>query len=450
MALLGAPALFAQNDLPQVGEYAWHFPIHIARNAEFLSAEIPLEVYRSVSDSSMRDLGVYNGTGHAVPRIVKQVSGQTSQVENATALGIVPLYGELAESERRLQLLMQQHGDLTTLRFDSQLPGASSSENTLQAVIVDLRDHDDPLHALDFEWANGYRGFIGSVKVEMSSDLMNWRAVTQGTLAELEFEGTMIEQRRIELPGASGSFLRLTWREMPEHWRPESVKGISRVRGPERERQWITLEPSQTGEDGRSFVFDLGGYPPVDRVDLEFSGHNVVVRAAVDLRHDADHGWVRSKEGLFYRIQREGHEIQSSPAEVGVNRGAQWRVTLLTGQVSGDVNLRLGWQAEQLQFLSQGEPPFVLATGRAQDAVLNYPQQRMLGDTAIFSMLERGGRGGEANIGERLAGAGSTALDKARAWTWRTVLVWLGLIGAVLFVGYLVWSLMRENGPKPT
>ena len=62
-------------------------------------------------------------------------------------------------------------------------------------------------------------------------------------------------------------------------------------------------------------------------------------------------------------------------------------------------------------------------------------------------MIERAGASGRATIGDRTTGAGTEVMQKTRGWTWRTVLVWIGLIVAVAFVGYLVWSLMREGQP---
>ena len=96
-------------------------------------------------------------------------------------------------------------------------------------------------------------------------------------------------------------------------------------------------------------------------------------------------------------------------------------------------------------FLTQGEPPFTLASGRAQDSVENYPQHRLLGDKSLFSMLLDAGEPGSASVGTRSESAGAMVMEGARTWTWRTVLVWIGLVGAVLFVGWLVLSLMREN-----
>ena len=117
----------------------------------------------------------------------------------------------------------------------------------------------------------------------------------------------------------------------------------------------------------------------------------------------------------------------------------------MAGQVGDDLRLRLGWRPDRLLFLAQGQPPFTLASGRAQDRIEQFPHHRLLGDDAIFDMLKRSGEAGIARLGPRLESAGAMVMEGARTWTWRTVLVWIGLIAAVLFVGWLAWSLMRES-----
>jgi len=443
--LVSLTGVLNASEIPEESEYAWRFPLRIERPAEFLAVNIPLEVYRAVSDPELRDLGIYNGEGQAVPRIIQQAGEKIDDVEHSTPLGMVPLYGELVESERRLRLLMQLNEAGTTLQFNSDLPAPADLELELRAVIVDLRDREETLSALEFGWPTDLPGFIGTVFVQDSDDLAQWRRLADGTLADLEFEGTQIAQNRIVLPRETGDFLRITWRDMPQHWRVDSIAGIRRERGADLEREWLTLEPIERSEDGREYVFDLAGYPPVDRVNLVLPGRNVVVRASVEYRLDSESGWARSLEGLFYRVSRNRSEAESAPARLAPTRGGQWRVKVHSGQASDGLRLRVGWRPERLLFLAQGDPPFTLASGRAQDRVERFPQQRLLADRGIFSLLERSGEAGAASVGARLEGAGAMVMEGARTWTWRTVLVWIGLIAAVTFVGWLVWSLMRET-----
>lgn len=444
--VLGFGSAYASDDIPDRSAYAWQFPITIEQPAEFVAVDIPLEVYRSASDHFLRDVGVYNAAGQAVPRIIRQSEEKPEDVEHRTPLGIVPLYGELEQSQERLRLLMESSQTGTRLHFDSGTGESPEPEERLQAYIVDLRDlEEETFTFLEFDWTDTEAGFIGNIFVQQSDDLSRWQSLANGTLADLEFEGTRIERNRVEIRRETGDFLRITWRDMPEGWKLESLTGIRRERGPDDAREWLALNPTERSEDGREFIYDIKGYPPIDRANLVLSGNNVVVRASLDFRPETDAAWRRAHQGLFYNISRDGNEIASNPARLAVYRNSQWKVQIHSGRADGDVKLRLGWRPEQLMFLKQGESPFTLASGRAQDSVEKYPQHRLLGDRSLFTMLLDAGDPGTATVGIRSEAAGAVVMEGARTWTWRTVLVWIGLVGAVLFVGWLVFSLMRET-----
>ena len=89
--LLTALGAYAAN-IPERDEYAWGFPLSVAGEEGFHAATVPLAVYRSATDTRLRDTGVYNASGQAVPRIfehIKEVNGETSRRE---PLSIIPLF----------------------------------------------------------------------------------------------------------------------------------------------------------------------------------------------------------------------------------------------------------------------------------------------------------------------------------------------------------------------
>ncbi|KAA9134115.1 DUF3999 domain-containing protein [Marinihelvus fidelis] len=442
LAAMPAPAV---AQVPARDDYAWHFPVEVTQAGEYQVVDIPLAVYRSAHDASLRDLGIYNGVGQAVPRIIERPGDDAEVLESLTPLGVIPLYGEVAESQRRLNVLMQLDEPGTTLQFRSVVPEPTEPGQQLQALIVDLREHEERISGLAFTWSGAADGFIGTVIVEQGDDLADWRPLARGTLAELAFEEARIEENRVGVDGPIGDYLRVTWRDMPAGWRPATITAIRHDRGPAAERDWLELEPREAGEDGREFTFDAGGYLPVDRLELVLPGGNGVVRAAVYAREGSEGPWRHVHEGVFYRVNTSGTVLQSGAGAIVPSRADHWRVRVLSGQVNGAPVLRLGWRPERLLFLAQGDGPFTLATGRARDQGEQFPQQRLLGDNALFSMLGQAGEPSLAVLGARQAGAGEIALAAEPDWSWKTVLVWIGLFAAVGIVGYLVLSLLRES-----
>jgi hypothetical protein len=445
-ALFACAGGVAAVDLPDPSAYAYRFPVAVERGAEYLAAPLPLDVYRAVSDPRIRDIGVYNAAGQAVPRLVERDEEKVEAVEQAVRLGVVPIYGDLEKAQERLRLLMQQTDRAITLQYDADAAPPQAPGQSLQAYIVDMRGYKEDFAALDFAWDAALSGFIGSVTVQGGDDLLKWRALGGGTLAELEFEGTRIRRDRVAVDGGGYDFLRITWRDLPSDWRLDTLHAVALGRGPDPSREWVELEAVDLSADGREFTFDLGGYPPVDRLDLVLPDSNVVVRASVHFQQDGSASWALAHEGLFYRVSRAGTLVASDPATTRPLRAARWSVRVHSGLAAGSVRLRLGWRPETLLFLAQGEPPYTLYSGRTRDALDQFPQESVLGDRGIFDVLRRSGAPGQAAIGARQTAAGAMAMEGARTWTWRTVLVWLGLVAAVAFVGWLAWSLMRETG----
>ena len=182
--------LAVAGELPDREEYAYGFPLEIQEGSEFLSATITLEVYRAVADPALRDAGVYNAAGQPVPRIFEHPAPEDTSTEQKTVLGLVPLYGQQADQPDQLRLLLHQNANGTTLDLDVRAGairdrGDADGEGPLTAYIIDVRELEFVLEALDFVWQPLPQGFIGTVMVEDSDDLRHWRYLGTSTLAEL-------------------------------------------------------------------------------------------------------------------------------------------------------------------------------------------------------------------------------------------------------------------------
>ena len=437
------------DELPARDEYAYGFGLETQGDEEFFGLAVPIPVYRSVVDPKMRDAGVYNADGQPVPRIFEHPEVKDNDIERELPLGLVALYGEQTAQADQLHILFRQTAAGTTLEVESGKPPGVGAVNQadnfpLAAYIADTRDLEQDIKALEFTWPQQDKGIIGRVRVEDSDDLQNWRQVGSATLAELQLEDTRIEHRRVELSRDVSDYLRITWSNMPDAWRLEAVTGIYTEKGTPNQRDWLTLEAAADSEKEREYVFDGGGFPPVDRVSVLLPDENIVVRASIFYRHNEQGGWRFSHDAIFYNITRQGNVLQSSAINVNVQRAAEWKVRIDSGITTSPPQLKLGWRPDQLVFLAQGTAPFELVTGRAKDRLDNYPQQRMLGDSAIFRMLRETGQEGVATLGSRYVVAGQQHLEIHEKSIWRTLLLWGGLSSAILLVGWLVISLTRE------
>jgi len=439
LALLGGP--LAGAALPEPADYGYRFPLTQAQAADFYQVELTPEVYRSVADPLLRDAGVYNAAGRPVPRRFSHPD-EARGPELRTALGLAPLYGEadLRSDPSHLRLRLDAAG--TRLELGTDYGGRPGARGQVVAYLIDARGLQVPPEQLEFDWQQRSPGLMAEATVQHSTDLRHWRTIGSGTLVDIAHAQTRIEQRRIELSAAPTDFLRILWRGMPEGWRLRSVTGIhsGSATAP---RDWLTLTALNADGDGGTFRYDAGGFPPVDRIALLLPDGNAVVRASVSYRGDDDSPWRPVHTGVFYALSSQGRSLRAPPATIAPSRGAQWQVRIESGMASGSVQLQLGWRPDRLTFLAQGEGPFELVCGRARDRVEDFPQQSLLGDAAIFAVLEQSGQAGQATLGARQEMAGASALTPA-GMSWRTLLLWAGLAAAVSLAGWMVYSLLRE------
>ncbi len=446
-------------ELPSRDDYAYGFPLAIQGDAEFFAVDVPLDVYRSVTDPALRDAGVYNADRQPVPRLLERPAAAAGGAEQEIALGLIPLYGEQAQQSEQLRLLLLQEADRTRLELDTERSTGEDDEEEAERVLagylVDARELEHSLQALELNWEPMPEGFIGAVRLDTSDDLQHWRHVGSAALADLQFEGTRIEQNRLKLARKIADYLRISWQDMPDAWRLSVVSGIYTGERPPAERAWLELEltpPADTGpaETAGESLFDAGGYPPVDRVNLLLPEGNVVVRASIYHRQQEEDRWRLAHNGIFYNLSRQGSVVQSPAAAIGSGpsafaRAGHWKVRIESGTTNGPVRLQLGWRPDRLVFLAQGTPPFELVSGRAQDALQRFPQESVLGDSSIFKMLRQTGEAGEATLGARTVIAGPAGLEISETLSWKVILVWAGLLAAIAVVGWLVYSLLREN-----
>jgi len=442
--MLAAEALMAE-ELPEPGDYAYKFPITTDSGPEFFAVQVPMDVYRSVTDPGLRDAGVYNASGQPVPRVFERPRATDNNTEHKIPLGLVPLRGNAEQQPEQLRLLLQQAGSGISFELDSAT--GTGQEPSLSAYIVDARDFETKIDALELDWPEQAQGFIGRVTVEHSDDLQRWHRAGSASLADLAYDETQIVQKRVELGRGSDGFLRIKWQNMPVDWSLETVSAIytsqiATVPGDE-----LKLEPALADESRREIVFDAEGYPPVDKVKVLLPDDNVVVRAGIYYRRDGEDRWRLSHNGIFYNISRQGNTLQSQPVAIDEIRARHWKIKLDSGATTGPVQLQLGWQPDQLVFMAQGSGPYELFTGRGRDRLEQFPQDAVLGDRSIFKMLKETSEPGIGIIEARQLSGGVEQLEVAPERVWRTVLLWLGLTAAIMLVGWMVWSLTREmNG----
>ena len=123
-----------------------------------------------------------------------------------------------------------------------------------------------------------------------------------------------------------------------------------------------------------------------------------------------------------------------------------WRVSPSGAQRDLPLEIVLEFQQEVLRVAARGVPPYLLAAGTlvegaGPDATLASVWATLDGSAASVP---------RATLGERRELGGPDALVAAWRFPWRTVLLWVVLIGGVLVVGAMAVRLAQEMRSQPS
>ncbi len=431
-------------DAPPADAYAWGFPLELKGEASFYTVELPLLVNRSVADSELRDAGVLNGAGLPVPRVFQLAKDTVSESEQRTALTALPLYEQADDSPEELRLRLERSGEQTLLEPNAGENAGDESAERLSAYLLDTRNLERWPDAIDLSWPEDLQGFIGRVTIEGSNDLQDWRRVGGGAVADLRQGGTHVLQNRITLDAGKRAYLRLRWAELPDDWRLTRSVAISSDDSRSSARRFTPIESSGRDEDDGGYLFDVGGAPTVDRLRLVLPQANTIVRARIFYWQERRQRWVQAAVGPHYRLGRGEASVTSPSDSISRVRARKFKVLIERGNPGAAPALELGWRPDRLTFLAQGDPPFVLVTGRSNDLPDQFPLERLFGDRAIVKLAEKGPTA-TARLGERYALGGSTNLAPAELISWRRWGLWSALVVGVLLVVWMAVRVLRDD-----
>lgn len=436
--------------LPALDNYRWQFPLQTAAPASFYRVALPLDVYRSASDPRLRDLGVYNAAGRAVPRVIEAGSDDVELEDTRDPLPFAALYRNQVPDAERVRMMFEQMSGGTRIEVTSDSANGKIRP-PLTGYIVDTRAIDGSIDALELDWPDAQSGFVGRVSVSGSNDLQAWQLLGGAALADLREGDAIIMQQRVSLADDDYDYLRVDMGDLPPDWTLEGVTAIRVSSKPRVERSALVLDTDARDDRDGALLFDAGGALPIDRIRLVLPEDNSVLTATVSYRLPGGDRWQRLYDGTFFNLVRSDLPVSSEPAAVPSVRAADWKVAVTQGSPDTPIRLELGWRPDVLLFVAQGEPPYTLAVGRPGAATEGFPEERLLGNVALGGIAADAGPVAEAAAGPRAPLPGIERQLPREPTDWRRLLLWAVLVAAVLFVLWMASRLQRaaraDDGP---
>jgi hypothetical protein len=420
-------------------DFAYGMEVKAGNGDAFHGVTLPADVYRRLTRADAGDLRVFNAAGESVPFMLRRVDADVTTT-NATP-PLFPIHTVAGAVPEGMSLRVQKdtQGKIVTLSMQDGVGGA----RRLAAYVLDTSAFTRPVEALEMEWQEAPKDFLGQVTVESSEDLAHWSAVARGaSLAGLTYGAQRLEHRRVEFPAVKAKYLRLTW---PADVAMPAVKAVHAdlAREVTEQRIWVRLDDAGSGAAGE-YLFTAPGRLPTDRARILLPEANALVRAELSARDNARDLWRVQTSGVVYRLNLKGASFVGSDIALpyaAAERHWQLRVTPADGLGSARPTVEFGFVPHRLVFVARGAGPFTLAYG----AVGVAPAQFQL--DGVLAQLG-GATPAPAQLGPESALGGSARLgDDGSGYPWKTWLLWAALVAGVGLLAEMARRLFRQMGP---
>lgn len=380
--------------------------------------ELPFDVHNASVRADLGDLRVFNAQGAEVPLHVRALGRQPAATESVT----LPLFrvwiGGGGVQDFRLQVLTSDRGTVLSTRMTSSPAGAH------QALLLDATDEPRSLRALRFELGTAYSVLV-RVSVQGSDDLFSWHDAGSGVLARMEHQNGRVLQDRVVLNGKGWKYYLVSGEE--------GLQAVTAARGEAggadagATRRFVPVHGTKV-EEGL-FEYALPPSLTVDLLDLAEAGDAVL---GVEAFVPAGERWRSAGAASLFRLSVDGRVI------AGPGLGLRGPLPRFRVRMQGaPAPLRVGWQAREVVFMTQGEGPFVLALGNPSVEG---------GPDILAPMLADGGAGaalmGAARLGDPLTLGGEGRLRPG--WDYTRIALWAVLVLSVALLGAMTWHLARS------
>jgi hypothetical protein len=406
-----------------------------ARDAAVYRFSLPLTVYQNTYREDLGDLRVFNAEGVVVPFSLSRPVTQSSSHKTSIAVPLFPLHEGARILIDGVHLTINSTGSAVNL----QTQNGTTTNAAVRQYLLDARALDATLSALQLSWPDAASEYIGRLSVEVSDDLAVWRSlVAAAPIANLRANDQTLVENRVELPPTKAKFWRLSWVGITPSFELASVLAEPAASLTEPDRASLDVGGVADPKNPREYTFDLGGHPPVSRVNVLLPEANSVIDVELSSRLAANAPWRVIIHSAFYRLKTpDAAEQQNASLEVSPDTDRYWRTRILGAGSSPQSPLRLHveWIPTEVTFLAQGHAPYMLAYGNAS-------ANRAEGD---LSHLPNSLEIAPAILGPaQLSGGTARLIANPAPFPRMRVVLWSVLLLAVAVLAWMAYRIARD------
>ncbi len=404
------------------------------REAAAYRFALPLAVYQNTVREDLGDLRIFNADGAVIPFSLSRPTPQSSIQKTPVPVPMFPLHDGARILLDGLRLTINSGGSALALQTQN---GTSIATAAVRQYLLDARAIDSAVSALQLAWQDGAPDYTGRLSVEVSDDLAAWRSlVAAAPIANLHAAGRSLIESRVEVPVTKAKYWRLAWLGMAPGFELSGVLAEPAAGLTEPERESLEVNGSADPKSSGEYDFDLGGHPPVSRVNVLLPDPNSVVEVELSSRSTPVAPWRTIIRAGFYRLKAPDGEQQNAPLGVASDSDRYWRARVIgAGASPQSLRLHVEWVPTAVTFLAQGHAPFLLAYGNASATAAEADLSRLPNtlETAAATLAP-----------EQLAGGASRLMAKPAPFPCMRVVLWSVLLLAVLALGFMAYRVAKE------
>ena len=425
-AVLPEDFAFAQLAIPARDAAAYRFPL-------------PLAVYQNTFRDDLGDLRVFNAEGMVVPFSLSRPAVQSSSHKTPVAVPLFPLHEGARILIDGVHLTINSAGSAVNLQTQNGTP----LNTIVRQYLLDARSLDATLSAMQLGWLEGAPEYTGRVNVEVSDDLTAWHSLTVAPIANLRANSQTLIENRVEFAPTKAKFWRLSWLGMAPNFELTDVLAEPAASLTEPDRASLDVGGVADPKNPREYTFDLGGHPPVSRVNILLPEANSVIDVELSSRLAANAPWRVIIHSGFYRLKMpDAAEQQNASLEVSPDTDRYWRARILGAGNSpqSPPALHVEWVPNEVTFLAQGHAPFLMAYGNASANRAEADLSRLPNSLAIAP----------ATLGPaQVSGGMARLIAKAAPFPRRRVVLWSVLLLAVAVLAWMAYRIAKDPEKNP-
>ncbi len=441
-----AVATTATASMPR--DYAYGWVLKTTPGADLYRLVLTTDVYRNSHTADLTDIAIFNAEDTQVPHLLVTDSTPTAQ-QKFVGVPLFPIKTTAALEDVLTDLNIQRDTQGSIRNITIKHRAANMERDLATFYIADLSQLKVPVQSVRFGWNSPIPDFISELSIEGSNDLHNWTMIGSYTIASLERDGYTLQKNDASLPNIQYKYLRIASGNIPTEWHLSHLEmGLSNTLPPADVPPTVSnlrVQMHQSLDEGRSWIFDLGGPFLVEQLDLDSGDQPYLAHAQLFSANNTRGPWTPEGSYLFYSLGNTKRRVHNDPVKISVSRFRYWKFTFDKPLSVSGLTLDFTWRHESLVFVPEGTAPYKLAIGQGiitqndhqstdlSDLWRKREQLHLKIDPAVLIQQEELG--------------GKSALVAHHPVAWQQLILWLVLtVGALVIVVIAIKLLRSGNG----